>query len=96
MLHDTYHRVRADAIRTLVFAISSVKNINQENADLFSEYLFPTLVKKKKEILIIYFLSFSSQHHGFKMIVMFDQILRNIYPYLQNIHYGNNYCSIRN
>jgi hypothetical protein len=96
MLHDTYHRVRADAIRTLVFAISSVKNINQENADLFSEYLFPTLVKKKKEILIIYFLSFSSQHHGFKMIVMFDQILRNIYPYLQNIHYGNTYCSIRN
>jgi phosphoinositide-3-kinase regulatory subunit 4 len=43
MLHDNYHRVRADAIRTLVFAISSVKNINQENADLFSEYLFPTL-----------------------------------------------------
>ncbi|CAF3347839.1 unnamed protein product [Rotaria sp. Silwood1] len=43
MLHDDYHRVRADAIRTLVFAISSVKNINQENADLFSEYLFPTL-----------------------------------------------------
>jgi len=47
MLHDDYHRVRADAIRTLVFAISSVKNINQENADLFSEYLFPNLVKKK-------------------------------------------------
>ena len=46
MLHDSYHRVRADAIRTLVFAISSVKNINQENADLFSEYLFPTLVKQ--------------------------------------------------
>ncbi|CAF0798186.1 unnamed protein product [Adineta steineri] len=43
MLHDSFHRVRADAIRTLVFAISSVKNINQENADLFSEYLFPTL-----------------------------------------------------
>lgn len=48
MLHDNkYHRVRADAIRTLVFAISSIKDINQENADLFSEYLFPTLVKKK-------------------------------------------------
>lgn len=45
MLNDEFHRVRADAIRTLVFAISSVKNINQENADLFSEYLFPTLVK---------------------------------------------------
>jgi len=43
MLHDKHHRIRADAIRTLVFAISSVKNINQENADLFSEYLFPTL-----------------------------------------------------
>ncbi|UJR33847.1 hypothetical protein I4U23_021270 [Adineta vaga] len=43
MLHDSYHRVRADAIRTLVFAIGSVKTINQENADLFSEYLFPTL-----------------------------------------------------
>ncbi len=55
MLHDTYHRVRADAIRTLVFAISSVKNINQENADLFSEYLFPTLVNKKRNT---YYLSF--------------------------------------
>lgn len=43
MLHDKFHRIRADAIRTLVFAISSVKEINQENADLFSEYLFPTL-----------------------------------------------------
>ncbi|CAF3736045.1 unnamed protein product [Rotaria magnacalcarata] len=43
MLSDDFHRVRADAIRTVVFAISSVKNINQENADLFSEYLFPTL-----------------------------------------------------
>ena len=49
MLHDDYHRVRADAIRTLVFAISSVKNINQENADLFSEYLFPTLVRQLKK-----------------------------------------------
>ena len=46
MLHDKYHRIRADAIRTLVFAISSIKDINQENADLFSEYLFPTLVRK--------------------------------------------------
>jgi hypothetical protein len=45
MLHDKYHRVRADAIRTLVFAVSSIKDINQENADLFSEYLFPTLVR---------------------------------------------------
>jgi hypothetical protein len=45
MLQDGNHRVRADAIRTLVFAISSVKTINQENADLFSEYLFPTLVR---------------------------------------------------
>lgn len=53
MLHDKYHRVRADAIRTLVFAISSVKDINQENADLFSEYLFPTLVKET-ECLLIY------------------------------------------
>jgi len=42
-LQDSHHRVRADAIRTLVVAISSVENINQENADLFSEYLFPTL-----------------------------------------------------
>jgi len=54
MLHDAHHRVRADAIRTLVFAISSVKNINQENADLFSEYLFPNLVKKNFLLLFIY------------------------------------------
>jgi hypothetical protein len=54
MLHDAHHRVRADAIRTLVFAISSVKNINQENADLFSEYLFPNLVKKTFLLLFIY------------------------------------------
>jgi len=53
MLHDAHHRVRADAIRTLVFAISSVKNINQENADLFSEYLFPNLVKKNFCFLFI-------------------------------------------
>ena len=59
MLHDSYHRVRADAIRTLVFAISSVKNINQENADLFSEYLFPTLVSKKNTPSYFY-LSYNS------------------------------------
>ncbi len=88
MLHDDYHRVRADAIRTLVFAISSVKNINQENADLFSEYLFPNLVKKNSffiEFVHSFYYSFS-QHHRFKMIVMFDQILQNIYLYLLNIH----------
>jgi hypothetical protein len=87
MLHDPYHRVRADAIRTLVFAISSVKNINQENADLFSEYLFPTLVKDN--IFCYHIIEFSysySQHHPFKMIVMFDQILLNIYLYLLKIH----------
>jgi hypothetical protein len=54
MLHDDNHRVRADAIRTLVFAISSVKNINQENADLFSEYLFPNLVKKNSFFLNLF------------------------------------------
>ncbi|CAF0744588.1 unnamed protein product [Didymodactylos carnosus] len=43
MLQDSYHRVRADAIRTLLFCVNSVTSINQENADLFSEYLFPTL-----------------------------------------------------
>jgi hypothetical protein len=91
MLHADYHRIRADAIRTLVFAISSVKNINQENADLFSEYLFPTLVKEKTSsfhmlyIKILFYYS-SSQHHQFKMIVMFDPILPNIYLYLLNIH----------
>lgn len=54
MLHDKYHRVRADAIRTLVFAISSITDINQENADLFSEYLFPTLVRKRIFLEIFY------------------------------------------
>ena len=44
MLNDPHNRVRADAIQTLVFAIQSVKNVNQENADLFSVYLFPNLV----------------------------------------------------
>jgi hypothetical protein len=60
MLHDNYHRVRADAIRTLVFAISSVKNINQENADLFSEYLFPTLVKTKENVFYLIRVFFNS------------------------------------
>jgi hypothetical protein len=87
MLHDSYHRVRADAIRTLVFAISSVKNINQENADLFSEYLFPTLVTIKALFLILMkFDNLFSRYHRFKMIVMFDQFLQNIYRYLLNIH----------
>ena len=54
MLHDSYHRVRADAIRTLVFAISSVKNINQENGDLFSEYLFPTFVKNNSYLNLLF------------------------------------------
>lgn len=87
MLHDDYHRVRADAIRTLVFAISSVKNINQENADLFSEYLFPNLVKiKNKNYFFCFICYLFSQQHPLKMIVLYDQILLNIYQYLPNIH----------
>lgn len=46
MLNDKFSRVRADAIRTLTFAISSVKKVNQENAYLFSVYLFPDWVEE--------------------------------------------------